>query len=250
MTREDFKLAKHIIEDTLKKEDIENKDGIMSYYDMIKYAKNNMKDLTDILKDKYSFERRVLSIRPLVFRSYVLDISSTNDTNPDNCKSTIAYASPLSTGIIFINKNKNSKTLNFNTKNHDAVFLVKSKFNSIMETFNIVEKYSEFFDGMEGKVRCSVDVYGIFFIKTHYSDYGNTYTEIGLNSKYDTEQYFDGINLEKILKENKDNILKKLPINLNENFKDVGNNHIYLLAQKEYYKEKEKNKQLVKKISK
>ena len=51
MSERDYDYALYRINETLKQEDVENKDGIVSFYDMIKYGKKGLKKTKDIIKD-------------------------------------------------------------------------------------------------------------------------------------------------------------------------------------------------------
>lgn len=239
------KVDEYLISELLNLNDIENKDGVMSYYDMIKYAKKGLKDLRDIARHKSKLAREVKNSSPYNFmlNNYYTNVKIKNN-GVDSC-SIIEIISPLTGEKLSLSKSKNGSLVSYfplNRKNHS---ITKNHFDTIMESFYVLEKYSELFNEIDSSKYCYTESYNeSFLIKIYYDDHGKIETKIIL--KNNEKEFSNKKILKKILDENKKELFKKIPINLNKDLTSIENNHILLIAQQEYLKENEKNKQKLK----
>lgn len=248
MSERDYDYALYRINETLKQEDLENKDGIVSFYDMIEYAKKGLKNFNSILGPNSKLARELNSSNPINFitNQYYTDFKLS-----DEKKSVIRIYSSLSGKKITLTKNKKSSLISIEPSTKKTQQILKKHYNTLMESFLFLENYIEFFSGLYYKEHSFVHAYdpdSFYLVKLYYNNFGHMKTKIELLYKYDTEQsYLGKKTLKEILEKNKNILLKKFPIDLNRDLRNVGEKHMILLAKQQYFKEQNKNNKLVKK---
>ena len=247
MSERDYDYALFRIKETLKQEDVENKDGIVSFYDMIQYAKKGLKNFKSVAgpNSKLAKELNSSNLINSIINKYYTDIKLS-----DGQKSVIRIYSSLSGKKITLTKNRNSSLISIEPSTKKTQLIAKKHYNTLMDTFSFLENHINFFNGLYYKEHCYIHVYdySFYFVKLYYNDFGQMKTKIGLLSKYDTDQSYVGkIALKEILEKNKNELLKKFPIDLNRDLSLVGEKHMLLLAQHQYFKEQENEKHSIKK---
>lgn len=249
MSERDYDYALYKINETLKQEDVENKDGIVSFYDMIEYGRKGLKDLIDVTSQKSKLAKELDDSNFNPFTKYHTFVHTETSFINDTCESTIVISTGLSDERVTLTKDKNIGLTSLDTSNEKLHTLVNIHFDSILKTFSTLEKYSKLFGSIKGREYCYIGVYDSFFyVRLYYNDYGKIETELHLPYKYDlTQKLFCKKTLKEILEKNKNELLKKFPIDLSRDLRLVGENHILLLAQQEYFKEQENEKQISKK---
>lgn len=252
MTKNEYDFAFNRIKQTLKKEDVENIYGVVSFYDMVEYGKKGLKELREVVEPKSILAKEINSENSTnSFKDkYHTRVNSKTSYVYDTCTSTIEIISSINDKQIILTKDKKNELIDINPKDSETLSLVMRHLFTILKMFKIIEKYSYFFGGIDNKNNCyiQVDPFSFYFIRLYYNSYGEIKTEIRLRSQFNTEQTFFGKKaLKQILEENKEQLLKKIPFDLNRDFRGVADSHIPVLAQREYFKEKEKNNHLLKK---
>lgn len=248
MSVSDYDYALYRINETLKQEDIESKDGIISFYDMVEYAKKGLKKFQYIKGPNSKLAKELNSSNPInsLINNYHTDINIL-----DGKKSVIKIYSNFSLEEITLTKNINSSLIAIEPSTQKTQQICKKHYNTIMESFSILENHIKFFNGLLHREHCYIHTYApdcFYFVKLYYNDFGQMKTKIELLHKYNTEQSYIGRKaLKEILEKNKNELLKKFPIDLNRDLENVGGKHMLLLAKYQYFKEQENEKQAIKK---
>lgn len=250
MREKNYEYAVYRINEVLKREDIENNNGVMSFFDMLELGKKGLKGLVEVTNPKSKLAKEINKSNFLneLVNNYYTMVETKRSFIDDTCKSTIKIISSITDSVITLTKSKETEKVCVEPYIGKNCSLTIRHLDTIKESFNTLEKYSNLFGDIDGSEFCYIQVYdSLFYVRLYYNDHGQVQTEIHLSHKYDTEQKFNNKKtLKEILEKNKDQLLKKLPIDLNRDLRKVGDNHILLLAQQEYNKEREKSRQLVK----
>lgn len=210
----DYDYALYRINETLKKADVENKDGIVSFYDMIEYGKRGLKDLVEVTNPKSNLAKEINKSNPinLVVNNCYTKVKTERSYIDNICIYTIKII-PSMTGSIILTKYKGVPSISIEPYTEKNRSLVKKHLDTIKATFNTLEKYSNLFCSINGSEYCHIRVYeydSLFYVRLYYNDYGQIQTEIRLSHKYDIEQKFNNKKtLKEILEKNKEQLLKK-----------------------------------------
>lgn len=111
----------------------------------------------------------------------------------------------------------------FGSKMIDKQFVTKY-FDEISEIFNVLEEFSALYQGGVGNVGKDSKILfsdGFFDIVFHYDSYGRTDIDISIKKEIDPENiyyrnWFERQKLSDYVEENKEEILRKIPVNMNE----------------------------------
>lgn len=238
MREQDYDYSLYMIDKVLTRQDVENKDGIVSFYDMIEYAKRGLEELKEIISQNSKLAKKINSSNPinLLLNNYFTSVSLKKSYIDNTCESTINIYSSFGIPQITLIKKYGETSISIEPYNKKTQVFVTKYFDDIMETFNTIEKYSYFFTSFDNEIHRYIRVYdSMFYINLYYNTQGEIETEIKMRNA--EQNYIGKKSLKKVLDENKEKLLKKFPFNFNENLKKEPDNHVVLLAKKQYFKE-------------
>lgn len=240
MTQYEYLLKK--IKYILNRDNVENENGIMSFYDVIEHAKEEMKELKNITKSNSTLAKEIndYSFINKHLGKFYTKVKTETLFNPKDIKSTLIISSAFE-DLVFT-KNKNSNTINIYPGYEGKEKFLNIHMNSIIDTFSKLEKYSEILGDINDNLSCfTYDVNSMFYLRIYYNNYGYIKPEISLRSSFDSNVIYNRDNeLQKLVDDNTYTLLKKIPFYLNQDLDKFDNNKILLLAKQGYLKDQEK----------
>lgn len=238
MREQDYDYSLYMIDKTLTRQDIEQKDGIVSFYDMIEYAKRGLEELKEIISQNSKLAKKINSSNPikLLLNNYFTSVSLKKSYIDNTCESTINIYSSFGIPQITLIKKYGETSISIEPYNKKTQVFVTKYFDDIMETFNTIEKYSYFFTSFDNEIHRYIRVYdSMFYVNLYYNSQGDIKTVIEMKNA--EQNYIRKQSLKKVLDENKEKLLKKFSFDLNDDLRKESDNHIVLLARKQYFSE-------------
>ena len=227
----------------LNQENIEDDGSIISIYDLIQYAKEELLELK-----KFTGRDSMLA-REINDENYINKYIGKFKTSTEvkalgeyDTTSTIIIDSVY--GDLTLIKNKNSNIIKVSPSYEGREEFLRTHYNCIDYSFSKLEEYSELIGNIDSKKYSFIFELNTFlYLKVYYDLKGNIKSEIHIK-----KNILDSINSDKnfiklILDFNTNNLLKKFPFKINDDLNKYASNKILLLAQKRYQNEKVLDKQ-------
>ncbi len=198
----------------LSKSNIEKSENIISFYDLCNILENKLQDIINLTvnsKLDREFERsnkkRLIPKNNIPYLAYF-----TNEI----VRSSIVINIPKE-NIMILYKNKNDDSIYFNCNSYFNNNLLKEHYNTIVETFSIIEKYTELFSEIRNRKNYYKSKDELFNVTLVYDD-------CGLITRIDSKEFDDlikrdwykGKALYKMINDIKEEVFKRIPVDVSK----------------------------------
>ena len=233
---DEYTRLRTMLEEYLNKPDVELTDSEISVYALCELVNDKLEELRKIQFDSnlpeeinksYTVLERVgrafKKKTSMCQRQCTQVMSSCNGTTSEITFCFKVKESRFGSEYLSICKDVNSDQIYFDRHSADKQF-VERHFDRISEHFSILEEYSKLYQGGVGGSGKGIEQSisdGFFDVKIKSDSYGRTNVTTTLTTSADkegmyTREWFQRPTLRDIYKENKDDILRKIPISIND----------------------------------